>query len=145
MMKYALCNPGEFTHPFTVFCLGLLQLSAVWLTETANLYKSLDQKKPAAVIQRFVGFGLILNVPKLLIGSMEQFEVQKSVGKLMLTKSRKAVFSEPGYWLKMPAGALLHPIYWVCKRFYTGLYYYFFPFVMILIPMFKLTYFANIQ
>jgi hypothetical protein len=41
MMKYALCNPGEFTHPFTVFCLGLLQLAAVWLTETANLYKSL--------------------------------------------------------------------------------------------------------
>lgn len=42
MMKYALCNPGEFTHPFTAFCLGLLQISAVWLTETANLYKSLD-------------------------------------------------------------------------------------------------------
>ena len=145
MMKYALCNPGEFTHPFTAFCLGFLQIFGVWLTEIANLYKSLDQKKPSGVIQRFVGFALILNVPKLMISSMEVFEVQKSVAKLMLLKGRKAAYSEAGYWMKMPAGALLHPIYWLCKRFYTGLYFYFFPFVVILIPMFKLTYLANVQ
>ena len=80
-----------------------------------------------------------------MISSMESFEVQKSVGKLMLTKGRKAAYSEAGYWMKMPAGALLHPVYWVCKRTFTGLYFYFFPFVVILIPMFKLTYLANVQ
>ena len=90
MMKYALCNPEEFTHPATVFIIGFLTVTAVWLTEICNLCKSLDQKKPTDVIVRFVGFALILNVPKLLVGSLESFDIKGSVGKLTLKKSRKA-------------------------------------------------------
>jgi hypothetical protein len=74
-MKYVLTNPGEFTHPTTAFFLGLIQLNGVFFTEICNLLKSLDQGSAKDVITRFVGFALILNVPKLIIGSLEEFSI----------------------------------------------------------------------
>lgn len=145
MMKYALTEPGKFTHPVTVFCLGLIQLTAVWLTEICNLLKSIDQKSPQNVIVRFVGFALILNVPKLMIGSLEDFEIQKSVGKLVLNKGRKEAVSEDGFSSKLPGGPLFNFIYCVYKLFFKSLYFYFFPFVVIFIPLFQLTYLANVK
>ena len=91
MMKYSLCNPEEFNQPVAAFILGVMQFAAIIITESANLMKCFDQKTPTNVINKFVGFALILSVPKLLHGSMEAFEVSKSVGKLVLNKSRKAV------------------------------------------------------
>lgn len=90
-MKYVLCCPEEFNHPVTAFMLGLMQATVLFLTEACNLMKSLDQKKPGDVIVRFAGFALILSVPKLLHGTMENFDVQKSVGALALSKKRKQV------------------------------------------------------
>lgn len=75
MMKYVLTNPDEFTHPTTAFWLGVIQFTGVIFTEVCNLLKSLDQAKPQDVITRFVGFALILNVPKLIIGSLEEFTI----------------------------------------------------------------------
>lgn len=144
MMKYALCYPDEFTHPVTVFFLGLVQMSAVWLCEVCNLLKSMDQKKPENVIVRFVGFGLILSVPKLLIGSMENFEIQKSVGKLSLQRSRKQMAQEATTKALLPFSWLLNLIYCIYKWFFISLYYYFFPFVVIFAPILKLTYFARL-
>jgi len=93
MMKYAITSPEEFNHPTAAFMLGFLQTTAIFLTEICNLFKSFDQKKPQDVIVRFVGFGLVLSVPKLLHPSMEGFEVPKAVGKLVLKKSRKVSVS----------------------------------------------------
>lgn len=145
MMKYALTRPEAFTHPVTVFFLGFVQLSAVWLTEICNVLKSIDQKKPQDVIVRFVGFSLILNVPKLMIGSLEQFDIQKSVSKLQLTKGRKEAVSEEGHSTRLPCAPILNFIYCVWKLFFNSLYFYFFPFVVIFIPLFQLTYLANVK
>lgn len=146
MMKHVLCHPDQYTHPFTAFCIGLLHICTCWLCEVLNLVKSLNHKKPKDVISKFVGFATVLAVPKIMISSMEQFEQQKCVkDPLKATKGRKMALSEPGYWMKLPIGAILHPIYWIFKRAFTGFYFYFFPFVVILIPMFKLTYLANVQ
>lgn len=144
MMKYALCNPDEFTQPVTVFFLGLIQVSAVWLTEVCNLLKSMDQKKPDQVIVRFVGFGLILNVPKLLIGSLESFDIKGSVGKLKLERSRKQVAADPATKARLPLSWLLNLIYCLYKWFFSSLYHYFFPFVVIFAPLLKLTYFSKV-
>lgn len=46
MMKYALCSPEEFNHPVAAFMLGVMQITAIFLTEICNLLKSFDQKKP---------------------------------------------------------------------------------------------------
>lgn len=104
------------------------------------MLKSLDQAKPQDVITRFVGFALILNVPKLIIGSLEEFTIQKSVSKLVLKKSRKEAKSEEGISKNMPFHCLYTMIYWLYKRFFTAFYFYFFPFVIIFIPMIELTY-----
>lgn len=144
MMKYALCYPDEFTAPVTVFFLGVIQISAVWLTETCNLLKSMDQKKPDQVIVRFVGFGLILNVPSLLIGSLESFDIKSSVGKLKLERSRKQMAHDPITKEKMPFSTLLNLVYCLCKWFFSSLYHYFFPFVVIFGPALKLTYMSKV-
>lgn len=144
MMKYALCYPDEFTQPATVFFLGFIQISAVWLTEVCNLLKSMDQKKPDQVIVRFVGFGLILNVPKLLIGSLESFAIKGSVGKLKLERSRKQMAQDPATKARLPFHWLLNLIYCLYKWFFSSLYHYFFPFVVIFAPMLKLTYFSKV-
>jgi hypothetical protein len=75
MMKYALCCPNEFTNPHAAFALGFMQFNGICLTEVCNLLKSLDQTSPQTVIAKFVGFSLILLIPKILVGSMESFEV----------------------------------------------------------------------
>lgn len=89
MMKYVLCCPEEFNQPLAAFALGVIQTVAIILVEICNLLKSVHQQNPTDVITRFVGFALILNVPKLLHPSMEGFDAPKAVGKLTLTKGRK--------------------------------------------------------
>jgi hypothetical protein len=142
MMKYAITCPEEFNHPTAAFMLGLIQTTAIYLTEICNLLKSLDQKKPQDVIVRFVGFGLILSVPKLLHPSMEGWSVPSAVGKLTLKKSRKAAMngSQEG---GMIGRQLFNMVYCMFKWFFVGFYYYFFPFVVIFAPLFKITYLVN--
>lgn len=142
MMKYALTCPEEFNHPTAAFVLGFLQTTAIFLTEICNLLKSFDQKKPQDVIVRFVGFGLILSVPKLLHPSMEGFDVPKAVGKLVLKKSRKASITGPQEG-GMIARWAFNMVYCLFKWFFVGFYYYFFPFVVIFAPLFKITYLVN--
>jgi hypothetical protein len=138
MMKYALCNPEEFNQPIAAFFLGFMQSIAIFLVEVCNLLKSADQKKPQDVIAKFVGFGLILSIPKLLHGTMESFEVQQSVGKLTLKKSRKEAVAKQG-------GVALNLVYCLFKWFFVSFYYYFFPFVVIFVPLAKITYLYNLD
>jgi len=145
MMKYALCCPGEFNHPIAAFALGFMQTAAIFLTEICNLMKSLDQKKPQDVIVRFVGFGLVLSVPKLLHPAMEGFEVPKAVGSLVLTKSRKGALATSTNKKEMASGWVLNLVYCCFKWFFVSFYYYFFPFVVIFAPLFKITYLYNLE
>lgn len=143
MMKYALCNPEEFNQPVAAFCLGLMQIVTIILTEVCNLLKSSDQKKPADVIAKFVGFGLILSVPKLLHGTMESFEIPKSVGKLTLKKGRKAAVAQQQGGIAL--AWTLNLVYCLFKWFFVSFYYYFFPFVVIFAPLAKITYLYNLD
>jgi hypothetical protein len=77
---------------------------------------------------------------------MEELKVSGAVakqGKLVLKKSRKfSVASEnkegmSGRWA-------LNLVYCFFKWFFIGFYYYFFPFVVIFIPLFKITYLVNL-
>jgi len=145
MMKYVLCAPEEFNHPVAAFMLGVMQTMGIFLTEICNLMKSIDQKTPTNVINKFVGFALILSVPKLLHGSMEYFDVSKAVGKLTLKKSRKAVQAQIGTKDKIAYSWVLNLVYCIFKWFFISFYYYFFPFVVIFFPLVKLTYLYNLS
>lgn len=107
------------------------------------MMKSFDQKKPQDVIVRFVGFGLVLSVPKLLHPSMEGFDVPKAVGKLVLKKSRKVSMTSENRD-SISARWALNLVYCLFKWFFVSFYYYFFPLVVIFAPLFKITYLVNL-
>lgn len=92
---------------------------------------------------RFVGFGLIINVPSLLVGSIEGFSIKGSVGKLKVERRRKQMAHEQTTKDLLPLSSLFHLVYCVYKWFFSSLYHYFFPFVVILAPVLSLTYFSN--
>jgi len=95
---------------------------------------------------RFVGFGLVLSVPKLLHPAMEwDHDVPKAVGTLKLKKSRKQSLAESTNKKEMAAGWLLNVVYCLFKWFFVSFYYYFFPFVVIFAPLFKITYLYNMN
>jgi hypothetical protein len=74
---------------------------------------------------------------------METFEIKKSVSKLKIERKRKSIVSDNDLKDKLPCRALFNLIYCVFKWFFCSLYYYFFPFVIIFVPMAKLTYFQH--
>jgi hypothetical protein len=81
-----------------------------------------------------VGFSLILNVPKLLHPSIESgLEVKASVGKLELRNGRKRVHHQ---------NTVLNIIYCACKWFYISIYFYFFPLLVIFLPLMRIGYLA---
>ena len=101
--------------------------------------------KPEDVIMRFVGFGLILQSTKLLTASYEIFEGQKCfMGTLSLKKDRRESFNLLSLSEKFTFG-LLHIVFVLIKYLYVSVYYYFFPFVVIYIPMIKLTYLVKLN
>ena len=101
--------------------------------------------KPEDVIMRFVGFGLILQSTKLLTASYEIFEGQKCfMGTLSLKKDRRESFNLLSLSEKLTFG-LLHIVFVLIKYLYVSVYYYFFPFVVIYIPMIKLTYLVKLS
>jgi hypothetical protein len=107
--------------------------------------KSMDMTKPEDVIMRFVGFGLILQSTKLLTASYEIFEGQKCfMGTLSLKKDRRESFNLLSLTEKLTFG-LLHIVFVLIKYLYVSVYYYFFPFVVIYIPMIKLTYLVKLN
>ena len=107
--------------------------------------KSMDMTKPEDVIMRFVGFGLILQSTKLLTASYEIFEGQKCfMSTLSLKKDRRESFNLLSLGEKFSFG-LLHIVFVFIKYIYVSVYYYFFPFVVIYIPMIKLTYLVKLN
>jgi hypothetical protein len=107
--------------------------------------KSMDMTKPEDVIMRFVGFGLILQSTKLLTASYEIFEGQKCfMSTLSLKKDRRESFNILSLSEKFTFG-LLHIVFVLIKYLYVSVYYYFFPFVVIYIPMIKLTYLVKLS
>ena len=145
MMKYAICCPDEFDQPVTAFLLGLVQTSTVIFLQCCNLVKNLQQKSATGVMFKFASFGLIAGIPKMLAGSMETFEASKSVGTLKLTRSRKRIQKLGNEDQKIVCGWLFNPIYSIYKWFFVSVYYYFFPFVVIFLPLFKLAYLHQLE
>ena len=142
MMKYAVVCPEEFNHPIAAFILGLMNTVGILLTEMCNLMKAAEQKTPTNVINKFLGFSLMLSIPKLLHGSMEFFEVSKSVGKLTLKKSRKAMLAQQD---RPAIQWLLNFVYCIFKWFFISFYFYFFPFMVIFMQLVKITYMYKLQ
>ena len=102
--------------------------------------KNYQQKTAMGVMSKVASFGLLASIPKMLAGSMETFEVSKAVGTLKLTRSRKKIQTYGNDDQKMTMGWLFKLVYCIYKWFFVSVYYYSFPFVVISLPLFELTY-----
>lgn len=145
MMKYAICCPDQFDQPVTAFFLGFVQASTVVFLACCNLVKNIQQTTALGIMTKFASFGLVAGIPKMLAGSMETFEASKSVGALKLTRSRKKIREYGNEDQKIAGGWLFNIVYGLMKWFFVAVYYYFFPFVIIFLPLFKLAYLHDLN
>ena len=60
MCKYVVFHSEEFDNPVEVFVLGMLVMFANILCESTNALNSLSQPSIVRIIQKFVGFKLMI-------------------------------------------------------------------------------------
>jgi len=132
MMKYVLVHNDEFSHPITAFALGLISFATMFSAEVVNISAAQNKKSVDVAIAGFIGFKLIIDLPKIYMESMEEFAPKALVGKLTLRRSRRAA-DRP----KMQADWLFNSIFVCFNVFYKSVFFYFIPFATILYPMVK--------
>jgi len=131
MMKYTLCHPEHFTHPHIAFFMGLVQFTNLWFAEIINTMKATNRKTPGDLIASYVGFKIIQDLPTMYMGGVTS-PVKGTIGKVTATMGRK-VSNE-----HMPYKGLFNVVYVLNKWFFNSVYFYFFTFVSIFIPLSKL-------
>lgn len=89
MMKYVVVHNDEFTHPISAFILGFFAMITMIIAEVVNISNSQNKKTVADAIAGFIGFKLIIDLPKIYMDSMEEFAPKGLVGKLTLKMSRR--------------------------------------------------------
>lgn len=130
MMKYTLCHPEEFTHPKIAFGLGLFYNFFLVVSELVNIAKGTQRKTPQDLITSYIGFKIITDLPKIYLASMgSTIPIKAAIGKLKATKGRK----DPGN--AQYHNWFLNAIYVLIKWFYNSVYFYFFPFGVIYLPL----------
>jgi len=80
MMKYALLHPDEFDHPISAFMLGFFNLSEMIVAEIVNITSSQTKKTVADAISSFIGFKLIIDLPSVYMGGLEDFPQKGAIG-----------------------------------------------------------------
>jgi len=60
MCKFVVFHSEEFTNPVEVFILGMLIMIANIMCEMTNAYNSMGQDSIVKIIQKFVGFKLMI-------------------------------------------------------------------------------------
>lgn len=132
MMKYVVVHNDEFTHPISAFILGFFALFTMITAEIVNISNSQNKKTVADAIAGFIGFKLIIDLPKIYMDSMEEFKAKGLVGKLTLKMSRRSP-NRP----KMTLDGFFNFVFCTFNVFYKSLFFYFIPFATIFYPMVK--------
>mmetsp|Transcript_4816 Transcript_4816/g.8259 ORF Transcript_4816/g.8259 Transcript_4816/m.8259 type:complete len:202 (-) Transcript_4816:33-638(-) len=131
MMKYCLVHPDEFTHPVSAFILGVFVFFGLILTEFANMANNQLKVGIVAVINGFIGYRLIMDIPTIYMNSYENLPIKAHVGKLEMKHSR----TKSEKRARMTGDWFFNFVYVTCCIFYKSFFFYFFPFVTILQPM----------
>ena len=82
MMKYALLHHDEFDHPISAFMLGFFNLSEMTFAMIVNIASNQSKNKVDVAIASFIGFKLIIDLPTIYMGGIEDFPQKGAVGKL---------------------------------------------------------------
>ena len=132
MMKYALIHHDEFTHPISAFILGFMAFASIMVGESINLVNAQTKKDVAGAITVSLGFKVIIDLPTVYMNSLEDLPIKAAVGAIEQKKKRKDNERE-----KIEGDYFFNAIYVACVVGYKSLYFYFFPFLVSLIPLLK--------
>ena len=125
MCMYVTYHSDNFESPSVAFFLGVMTIFANAFASTTNLLMALSQKNVINVITKFVGFKILIQIQDYYLRSRDQFKIKKAVSNELLV-----VFDED----KVRNKTHLY-IYKFLRVIYTSLYFYFFPLLIIVVPM----------
>lgn len=134
MMKYVITHADEFDHPVAAFIVGWFALSSLVAAEIVNIANCQGKKTITDAITGYIGYKAVIDLPTIYMNSLEDFSVKGCVGKLAFKRSREKDQDRP----RIPLfDTLFNGIYTLLNTFYRSVFFYFFPFVIILYPMVK--------
>lgn len=134
MMKYVITHADEFDHPVAAFVIGWFALSSLIAAEIVNIANCQGKKTITDCITGFIGYKAVIDLPTLYMNSLEDFDVKGCVGKLNFKRSRGKDQDRP----RIPLfDKLFNGVFTILNTFYRSVFFYFFPFAIILYPMAK--------
>mmetsp|Transcript_8304 Transcript_8304/g.13884 ORF Transcript_8304/g.13884 Transcript_8304/m.13884 type:complete len:115 (+) Transcript_8304:312-656(+) len=89
MMRQVIFNPLEFSHPRSAFLLGMSNFALYLVIETINISSSLGKLKAELIIQKFVSYAILLQIPQIYMRQRKMFNLKFDVEDFFLTIKRK--------------------------------------------------------
>ena len=125
MCMYVTYHSDNFESPSVAFFLGFMTIFANAFASTTNLLMALAQKNVISVITKFVGFKILIQIQDYYLRSRDQFKIKKAVSNDLEVVINKDKVTNKCH----------HRIFKVLRVLYTSLYFYFFPLLIIVVPM----------
>lgn len=83
------------------------------------------------MITSYLGFACIIKIPEIYLGSLNELPIKGAIGKLKMKNGRKQVKNRD----KMPCHGFFNFMYVCIKWFYNSVYFYFYCFTIIVMPL----------
>lgn len=135
MMKFALNHSDQFNSPACAFFLGAMVAVITMIAGIINSMYYSNVTKVIDIIRRFVKFKLLVQVQDYYVRTRANDvpQLKSIVGKYpLIIKERMNLFSEEKN-INKNLLILLYVIYQVIFNFYSAIYFYFLPFLIIII------------
>ena len=133
-MKYCNNHEEEFSSPYCAFLVGFMQFVCGIIAETCCCIYLSSLNSPIDVIIRFMALTAVANVDEIVFRAFGQEQrILKKLEPLKISAHRRDFASgklkrpEPQRFLRM--------IYKTLRVFFASFQYYFFPFVILIIPV----------
>ena len=125
MCMYVTYHSDNFESPSVAFFLGFMTIFANGFASSTNLLMALTQKSVMNVVTKFVGFKILIQIQDYYLRSRDQFKIKGAVSNdLVVIIDDTKVKS------------MVHLVtYKILRILYTSLYFYFFPLLIIVVPM----------
>ena len=92
MCMYVIYHPDNFENPKVAFLLGIFTQFANAFAASTNLASSLNQRSAIDVVQKFVGFKILIQVQDYYMRSRDQFKIKKAVSNdLVVVKDKSKI------------------------------------------------------
>lgn len=130
MIKYFNNHPDEFCHRVTPVLVGSMQLFVALFTELINILLICGQTTIMDSVMNFIALGVIAEVDNFYAGSLKNFPLKECVEDPPAIKRSNRVNVDEGRTVYLK---IIRFFYKCLRTFYASFYYYFMPFLVVLL------------